>query len=86
QRAQFEALLLEVAEYAEEWLTSAQSIGLARRMPEQHVMPLERRPVRVPRPGVPPGIPPSGRPASAPRSANRRPSGNGRVLLRPGAP
>jgi hypothetical protein len=86
QRAQFEALLLEVAEYAEEWLTSAQSIGLARRMPEQHVMPLERRPVRVPRPGVPPAVPPSGRPASAPRSANRRPSGNGRVLLRPGAP
>jgi hypothetical protein len=31
QRAQFEALLLQIAEYAEEWLTSAQSIGLARR-------------------------------------------------------
>ena len=30
-RAQFEALLLEIAEYAEEWLTSAQSLGLARR-------------------------------------------------------
>src|SRR5215467_10427807 len=32
QRAQFEALLLEIAEYAEEWLTSAQSLGLAGRM------------------------------------------------------
>ena len=31
QRAQFEALLLQIAEYAEEWLTSAQSIGVARR-------------------------------------------------------
>ncbi|MGE2736328.1 hypothetical protein [Mycolicibacterium vaccae] len=31
QRAQFEALLLQIAEYAEEWLTSAQSLGLAAR-------------------------------------------------------
>ena len=31
QRAQFEALLLQIAEYAEEWLTSAQSLGLAQR-------------------------------------------------------
>lgn len=31
QRAQFEALLLQIAEYAEEWLTSAQSLGLATR-------------------------------------------------------
>ena len=30
-RAQFEALLLEIAEYAEEWLTSAESVGVARR-------------------------------------------------------
>lgn len=30
-RAQFEALLLQVAEYAEEWLTSAQSVGAASR-------------------------------------------------------
>ena len=29
QRGQFEALLLEIAEYAEEWLTSAQAMGLA---------------------------------------------------------
>ena len=31
QRAQFEALLLQIAEFAEEWLTSAQSIGIASR-------------------------------------------------------
>ena len=31
QRAQFEALLLQIAEFSEEWLTSAQSIGVARR-------------------------------------------------------
>jgi hypothetical protein len=31
ERAEFEALLLEIAEYAEEWLTSAQSVGAAGR-------------------------------------------------------
>jgi hypothetical protein len=31
ERGQFEALLLEIAEYAEEWITSAQSVGVARR-------------------------------------------------------
>jgi hypothetical protein len=30
-RAQFEALLLEIAEYSEEWITSAQSVGATRR-------------------------------------------------------
>lgn len=39
QRGQFEALLLEIAESAEEWLTSAQSMGLARRMEANRVMP-----------------------------------------------
>lgn len=39
QRGQFEALLLEIAEHAEEWLTSAQSMGLARRMEANRVMP-----------------------------------------------
>jgi hypothetical protein len=33
QRAEFEGLLLEIAEYAEEWITSAQSVGAARRLP-----------------------------------------------------
>jgi hypothetical protein len=39
QRGQFEALLLEIAEFAEEWLTSAQSMGLARRMEANRVLP-----------------------------------------------
>lgn len=38
QRGQFEALLLEIAEYAEEWLTSAQSMGLAKRMETNRVL------------------------------------------------
>lgn len=41
QRGQFEALLLEIAEYAEEWLTSAQSLGLARRMEANRVLGYE---------------------------------------------
>lgn len=50
QRAQFEALLLQIAEYAEEWLTSAQSLGLARRsqngervVRRQAALPIEPR-------------------------------------------
>lgn len=47
-RAEFEALLLEIAEFAEEWITSAQSIGVAGRSTgEQRVMPGERRRVGV---------------------------------------
>jgi hypothetical protein len=42
QRAQFEALLLEIAEYSEEWLTSAQSLGLAGRSGDRRVLPWER--------------------------------------------
>src|SRR6266851_1815440 len=42
QRAQFEALLLEIAEYAEEWLTSAQAMGLADRRSAPHVTPWDR--------------------------------------------
>jgi len=52
QRAQFEALLLEIAEYAEEWLTSAQSLGLAGRTTGARVLPWERsapQPTRVAR-------------------------------------
>src|SRR4051794_41632968 len=37
-RAPFEALLLEIAEYAEEWLTSAQAMGLAERRADRRVM------------------------------------------------
>jgi hypothetical protein len=42
QRAQFEALLLQIAEYAEEWLTSAQAMGLAERRSGRRVMPWDR--------------------------------------------
>lgn len=38
-RAQFETLLLEIAEYAEEWLTSAQAMGLAGRPASARVLP-----------------------------------------------
>jgi len=42
QRPQFEALLVEVAEPSEEWLTSAQALGLARRTGDVRVMPWDR--------------------------------------------
>ena len=38
-RPEFEALLLEIAEYAEEWLTSAQAMGLAGRPDSPRVLP-----------------------------------------------
>jgi hypothetical protein len=41
-RAPFEALLLEVAESAEEWLTSAQAMGLTARTGDVRVLPWER--------------------------------------------
>jgi hypothetical protein len=41
-RAQFEALLLEIAEYSEEWLTSAQSMGLAARTGDARVLPWDQ--------------------------------------------
>jgi hypothetical protein len=42
QRTQFEALLLDIAEYAEEWLTSAQSLGLASRQADVRILPWDR--------------------------------------------
>jgi hypothetical protein len=47
-RAQFEALLLEVAEYAEEWMTSAQAMGLAERTGTERVLPWDRHGVEPP--------------------------------------
>jgi hypothetical protein len=41
-RPQFEALLLQIAEYAEEWLTSAQAMGQAQRRPLGRVLPWDR--------------------------------------------
>jgi hypothetical protein len=47
-RTRFEALLLEVAEYAEEWITSAESLGLTRRGPVRRPsLPWDPRPVRA---------------------------------------
>jgi hypothetical protein len=42
-RSQFEALLLEIAEYAEEWLTSAESLGATQRRADARVMPFQGR-------------------------------------------
>ena len=59
QRAQFETLLLEIAEYAEEWLTSAQSLGVAVRQEDRRVLPWDRSSLpagggeRLGRPSVP---------------------------------
>jgi hypothetical protein len=39
QRVPFESLLLQIAEFSEEWLTSAQSLGLARRGASERVLP-----------------------------------------------
>jgi hypothetical protein len=49
-RSEFEALLLEIAEYAEEWLTSAQAMGHAGRPAGARVLPWDQsspRPVRA---------------------------------------
>jgi len=56
-RAQFETLLLEIAENAEEWLTSAQAMQLAGRTTSNRVMPWTR------------STPPTAAPGRAPVSA-----------------
>src|SRR3954452_5566097 len=64
ERAQFETALLDIAESAEEWLTSAQALGLAVRTGSDRNLPWD-----APRPA-----------AAAPATATRRPgrSTNGR--------
>ena len=57
-RAQFETLLLEIAEQAEEWLTSAQAMQLAGRTYTNRVLPWTRT--------SPPPAAANGRPASTP--------------------
>jgi hypothetical protein len=42
RRAQFETKLLQIAEYAEEWLTSAQSLGLTQRQAAPRALPWDR--------------------------------------------
>jgi hypothetical protein len=73
QRAQFEALLLEIAEYAEEWLTSAQAMGLAQRRTTDRIMPWDRR---SPPPTAGRPTPAAGRPTAT--SGVRAVSSNGR--------
>jgi len=41
-RAQFETLLLEIAEQSEEWLTSAQAMGMAKRTGSARVLPWDQ--------------------------------------------
>lgn len=77
ERAQFETLLLEVAEYAEEWLTSAQSMGVADRTNLGGVIPWDRTTL-VPRPGAGGTVRPPVR--------GQRVVGPGHRRLRPGRP
>lgn len=59
-RSQFETLLLEIADQSEEWLTSAQAMGLSKRAGSHRVLPWDQTqpaPVKAngrPRPGVVP--------------------------------
>ena len=66
-RAQFETLLLEIAEYAEEWLTSAQAMQVAGRTASNRVLPWTR--------STPPTPGRNGRPTASPiqRAAARQP-------------
>src|SRR5262245_29068540 len=56
-RSEFETLLLEIAEYAEEWLTSAQAMGVGKRTGSHRVLPWDQstpKPASANgRPGVP---------------------------------
>jgi hypothetical protein len=45
-RTQFESLLVEVAEHAEEWLTSAETLGAGERVADGRVLPWEPRRVK----------------------------------------
>jgi hypothetical protein len=73
-RAPFEAMLLDIAEASEEWLTSAQSMGLAERRADGRVMPWDRK-----QPPIPMGRhSPPGRRAT---STTRPSGGNGNARL-----
>ena len=41
-RSQFETLLLEIAEQSEEWLTSAQAMGVSKRTGQHRVLPWDQ--------------------------------------------
>jgi len=68
-RSEFETLLLEIAEQAEEWLTSAQAMGLAGRPATARVLPWDQSsPITPPRNGNRPGV------AAGPRAPARSPA------------
>ena len=90
QRGQFEALLLEIAEPAEEWITSAQSLGLAVRsqrignndaaspaMRNGAPRTAQRPPAKRPPPKR--GVRPNGAPAPQGQSAATGSKANGRT-------
>lgn len=68
-RAPFDALLLQIAEYAEEWLTSAQAMGLAQRRSADRIMPTVRT-SPAPTPSRPAA---NGAPRRAPSTNGRHP-------------
>lgn len=55
-RGQFESLLMNIAEPSEEWLTSAQALGLAHRSNMERIMPWDRQPVVPARTPAPAGV------------------------------
>jgi hypothetical protein len=67
-RSEFETLLLEIAEFAEEWLTSAQAMGIASRPADARVLPWSQTaPLTPSRNGRTPGV-------SAQRAPARQPA------------
>jgi len=70
-RSEFETLLLEIAEFAEEWLTSAQAMGHSSRPASARVLPWEQT---SPRPTRANGKPCRG--VSPVRAAARMPPGD----------
>lgn len=69
-RSEFESLLLEIAEYAEEWLTSAQAMGFAGRPASARVLPWTKTSPLRDRPALrqsPPGVSTQRAPARTPQ-------------------
>jgi hypothetical protein len=70
-RAEFETLLLEIAEFAEEWLTSAQAMGFSGRPSSARVLPwTQTSPApKLTNGRTPPGVAAVRQPARVPRTA-----------------
>jgi hypothetical protein len=70
-RSEFETLLLEIAEFAEEWLTSAQAMGHAGRPASARVLPWDQTSPRPTRANgrAAPGVSPIRAPARMPRGS-----------------